>query len=686
MDSAGCGIVEHSMQKGILAMAIVVSAFLLVVGSLFFQQNSSQQSPEPEAMADTTLDEEMQDLIEEKRQEGLEPNRLITEKSPYLLQHAFNPVDWYPWGDEAFERAREEDRPIFLSVGYSTCYWCHVMERTVFEEDSLAAIMNEYFVNIKVDREERPDVDRVYMNALQSMTGGGGWPMSMFLTPDLKPFFGATYIPPERDQGRPGFGDVLRGIQNAWMNQRPAVLEQAERMRQHLEQTSVPDIEPEEVGEEVLETAFVWYRDNYDATYGGFGAAPKFPRPVSFDFLLDYHESTGNAKALSMTLETLQAMARGGMYDHLGEGFHRYSTDAKWHVPHFEKMLYDQAQLVNSYVRAFEITGDSLYADMARNTLAYVDRVMLHDEGGFYSAEDAESFTLSPSGDEAKKEGAFYIWKKSEIEALLDPQAAEVFTYVYGVKEEGNAEFDPHQEFVGENILFVAHTPAEAAEQFGRDLPEIEASLEESERLLFEERETRPPPHHDDKILLSWNGLMISAYANAYRVLGDEKYREVAERSVDFLYDRLYDEETGRFRRRYRKGEARYDAHLEDYAALAHGLIDLYKATDDERWLNNANDVTETMIDRFYDTEHGGFFSTDRDDPSILVSSKEYYDGAEPAGNSIAILDLVRLHEITDNASYREKAEESLAYFGSILKQGPTSPAMLRAHMRLLDR
>lgn len=672
------------MQKGILAMAVVVSAFLLVVGSLFFQQDSSQQSPEPGAMADTTLDEELQALIEEKRKEGLEPNRLITEKSPYLLQHAFNPVDWYPWGEEAFERARAEDKPIFLSVGYSTCYWCHVMERTVFEVDSLAELMDRDYISIKVDREERPDVDRVYMNALQSMTGGGGWPMSLFLTPDLKPFFGATYIPPERDQGRPGFGDVLRGIQDTWMNQRPTVLEQAERMRQHLEQISVPDIEPEVVGEEVLETAFTWYRDNYDATYGGFGQAPKFPRPVSFDFLLDYHERTGNEEALSMTLWTLRAMARGGMYDHLGEGFHRYSTDAKWHVPHFEKMLYDQAQLVNSYLRAFEITGDSLYADVARNTLAYVDRMMLHDEGGFYSAEDAESFSLGPMGQEAKKEGAFYIWKKSEIEGLLEPPAVEVFISVYGVREEGNAEFDPHQEFVGENILYLAHTPEEAAEQFGSDVSEIEALLEESERILFEERETRPHPHHDDKILLSWNGLMISAYASAYRVLGDEHYREVAERSVEFLYNRLFDEETGRFKRRFRNGEARYDAHLEDYAYLAHGLIDLYKATDDDQYLEKVTGVTETMLERFYDAEHGGFFSTDRDDPSILVPSKEYYDGAGPAGNSIAILDLVRLYEITGNASYREKAAQSLAYYGSILKQGPTSPMMLRAHMRLV--
>lgn len=677
----------NSNKKRILAMTTVASILLLVFGYVFFQdqpRQTAERAGHVVQMSDTTLDAETRTLIAEKRKQGLEPNRLIYEKSPYLLQHAFNPVDWYPWGEAAFEEARQEDKLIFLSVGYSTCYWCHVMERTVFEQDSLAALLNASYVSIKVDREERPDVDRVYMAALQGMAGGGGWPMSMFLTPDLKPFFGATYIPPKAQYGRPGFGEVARSIHRAWTSRRQEVLAQADQVTQYLQRVSLPQVEPTPVGETALTTALSWYEANYDTTYGGFGDAPKFPRPVSLDFLLAYYERTGDEKALRMALTTLRQMAHGGMYDHVGEGFHRYATDARWRVPHFEKMLYDQALLASAYLRAFATTGDSLYASVARDVLTYVERVMLHSEGGFYSAEDAES-TLDPAHPEEKEEGAFYVWTKTEIDGLLGRQAAQVFAYVYGVEEGGNAEEDPHREFVGENILYQAHTLEEAAEHFGLTRLQIASLLEQARLTLFAEREKRPKPHLDDKIILSWNGLMISAYADAYRVLGDAQYREVAERTVVFLFDTLYDPKTGRFKRRYRAGEARYDAHLEDYAFFAHGLIDLYQATRDEQALARATAVARTMIERFYDPQQGGFFATAGEDASILVSSKEYYDGAEPSGNSMAILDLVRLYETTGDDALRQKADQSLAYFGTILQRGPASPVMLRALAQTLD-
>jgi uncharacterized protein YyaL (SSP411 family) len=661
-------------------MSGLLGAVLLIITN-FWQQESPAPVPALNDALDSA-DAQISTFIAGKRKEELVPNRLIHEKSPYLQQHAFNPVDWYPWGDEAFKKAEVENKPIFLSVGYSTCYWCHVMERTVFERDSLAALMNEYFVNIKVDREERPDVDRVYMQALQAMAGSGGWPMSLFLTPDLKPFFGATYVPPEAAYGRPGFGDLARRIHRAWAEQREMMTTRAENVATYLQKTSLPRTEPMPVEDIQPQAAFDWYAGNFDAVFGGFGSAPKFPRPASLDFLMDYYESTGNEQALEMALNTLRDMAAGGMYDHVGYGFHRYSTDARWHVPHFEKMLYDQAQLVISYVRAFELAGDSLFLDVARDVLAYVDRTMLHEDGGFYSAEDAES-AVSPERPEEKEEGASYTWTKAEIDRLLEPEAARIFNFVYGVETDGNVEQDPHGEFVGENILYEAHDVEEASGRFGLSSPEVASNLERSRRLLLAAREKRPKPYLDDKILLSWNGLMIAAYANAFDAFGVEHYRDVAERSARFLLDRLYDEDGGVLRRRYRAGEARYNAHLEDYANFVHGLIDLYEATGDEGWLNRAEEFTGTMVDRFYDPEQGGFYATAGDDESILVRSKEYYDGAEPSGNSVAILNLVRLYEITGRDAYRQKARESLAYFGQIIHEGPTSPMMLRSLLRM---
>ena len=660
------------MPKPLLAF-LLLFAYVSVIGAC----------ESPGQVADDSLDAETRALVAEKRKEGLQPNRLIYEKSPYLLQHAFNPVDWYPWGEEAFEKARQENKPIFLSVGYSTCYWCHVMEREVFESDSLAALLNQYMVSIKVDREERPDIDRVYMTALQMMSGGGGWPMSLLLTPDRKPFFGATYIPPASRYGRPGFGQIIRRVQEVWTQQPEQVQAQADKVAQYLDRASAPQTVPTDVGAEVLDSAFVWYETNYDSTYGGFGQAPKFPRPVSLDFLLSYYERTGRRKALDMTLVTLRQMARGGMYDHVGEGFHRYSTDAQWRVPHFEKMLYDQAQLVNAYLRAYQITKEQRYADVARNVLAYVDRMMRHPEGGFYSAEDAESAFDAAHPDE-KEEGVCYLWTRAEIDDLLAPQAAAVFAYVYGVEEDGNALQDPHQVFVGKNILYQAHSFEEAAARFDHSEQEIVSILKEAREALFTIREKRPKPHHDDKILLSWNGLMIAAYANAYAALGDAAYREAAETSATFLLETLGDPATGRLKRRYRNGEARFDAHLEDYAFFVHGLIDLYRATDEQRWLDHAVRLTADQIARFYDEAQGGFFDTTGEDPTLLVRSKESYDGAEPSGNSVALLNLARLYAITGEELYKQKADQSLAYFGQRLQRSPSAmPLMLVALDRL---
>lgn len=609
-------------------------------------------------------------LIARKLAAGETPNRLINEKSPYLLQHAFNPVDWYPWGEEAFAKARKQDKPIFLSIGYSTCYWCHVMEREVFENESIAALMNKYVVSIKVDREERPDIDRVYMTALQAMTGSGGWPMSMFLTPDLTPFFGATYIPPQSAYGRPGFAALLTEIHNAWTNRRQEIVDNSLRLHEYLEKIAEPEVKATRAGMTALERGFDSFSRSYDSQYGGFGGAPKFPRPVAFNFLLRYYSRTGNQKALEMSLETLKQMAKGGMYDHIGGGFHRYATDPRWHVPHFEKMLYDQAQLTISYLEAYQITRENFYAEVASDILRYVQRDINHAAGGFYSAEDAES-AVDLSKPEEKEEGAFYTWIKSEIDEILTAHQADVFNYFYGVKTDGNVRSDPHKEFVGENILFIDHTLAETAQKFELSEKELAAVLSRCRDKLFRAREQRPKPHLDDKILVSWNGLMISAFARAYQVLGDSTYLVAAEQAGEFIFKNLYDAKKKDLLRRFRDGEARYQANLEDYAFFVQGLVDLYESSLNIRWLKTAIEMTEHQNKLLYDYENGGYFDTSGNDPTILTRSKESYDGAEPSGNAIAILNLLRLSQMTDNRQWREMADQSLAYFGEQMLKTP---------------
>ncbi len=589
-------------------------------------------------------------------------NHLIDEKSPYLQQHAHNPVDWHPWGQAAFDKARAEDKPIFLSVGYSTCHWCHVMERESFESEELAALLNRWFVPVKVDREERPDVDRIYMTFVQASTGSGGWPMSVFLTPDLKPFFGGTYFPPDNRYGRPGFGAILQRIAEAWRTDRGRILESSGDVVAQLEQyagASGPSIGmPDKT---VLDSAFQHFRRMYDSAHGGFGSAPKFPRPVVFNFLLRYYASSHRQEALEMTLETLRAMANGGMHDQLGGGFHRYSVDERWFVPHFEKMLYDQAQLAISYIEAFQITHDPFYAKIARSTLDYVLRDMTHPDGGFYSAEDADSVT-DPANPKEKGEGAFYIWTAEELAPY--PKIASV----YGVQRSGNVPDDPHGEFTGKNILYLRESLDDATE----------AELHPAKTALLAIRSKRVRPHLDDKILTAWNGLMISAFAKAAQVLDDPRYLKAAGRAANFILTRMYNAQSGLLRRRFRDGDAAIDGFLDDYAFFIGALLDLYEADFDARHIETAVQLAAKMRELFEDTTEGAFFSTAAGDSNLVLRMKDDYDGAEPSGNAVALLDLLKLAHFTDRAEYRDAAERTLRALGSkIAQQSVAVPQML---------
>jgi uncharacterized protein YyaL (SSP411 family) len=589
-------------------------------------------------------------------------------------------VDWYPWGDAAFEKARREDKPIFLSVGYSTCHWCHVMERESFENEKIAAILNQSFVPVKVDREERPDVDHIYMTYVQATTGSGGWPMSVFLTPDLKPFFGGTYFAPADRYGRPGFGVILERIAETWKTQHDKILASSgdviERLKQHAESGPASALEPDKM---TLDSTFQYFRRTFDATHGGFGEAPKFPRPVVLNFLLRYHHRSGRLEALDMSLATLRAMADGGMHDQLGGGFHRYSVDERWFVPHFEKMLYDQAQLAVSYIEAYQITHDPFYATIARATLDYVLRDMTHPEGGFYSAEDADS-VIDPANPKVKGEGAFYLWTAQEIEQILGADLAKMFAYRYGVEPDGNVHQDPHGEFTGKNILYVRHTLAETAKNFFISEQAATAQLSQAVKQLLEVRSKRVRPHLDDKILTSWNALMISAFAKAAQALDEPRYLNAAEAAMNFILSRMYDAGTGLLLRRYRDGEAAINGFLDDYAFLIAALLDLYQTSFDPRRIETALTLTNKMRELFEDSAEGAFFTTAAGDTSLVLRMKDDYDGAEPSGNSMALLDLLRLAHITGGAEYREAAQKTLRALGPKMYSQPVAvPQMLVA-------
>ncbi len=611
-------------------------------------------------------------------------NRLIHEKSPYLLQHAHNPVDWFPWGEEAFTKARQEKKPIFLSIGYSTCHWCHVMEHESFENEEVAAFMNSRFVNIKVDREERPDVDRVYMTFVQATTGGGGWPLNVWLTPALKPFVGGTYFPPEDRHGQPSFLKVLRRIAEAWESDRGKISESSNQIMAALTRSATAAADDStKVDPKLIDAAYQQITRNYDSREGGFGGAPKFPRPVTLNFLFHvYHRSpkgseTGEAAA-GMALFTLRKMAAGGMHDQLGGGFHRYSVDALWRVPHFEKMLYDQAQLASAYLDAYQVTGDLRYEAIARDTLDYVRRDLTDKDGGFYSAEDADSVV---PGRSEKAEGAFYVWSKSEIDQSLG-EDAELFDYQYGVEADGNApaESDAQGEFRGKNILYERQTFAETAKHFKKSELDVDESMRYRRANLLELRSKRPRPHLDDKIITAWNGLMISAFARGAQVLGDPTYLETARRAAAFVRQKLYDASAHTLRRSYRNGPAEIGGFAEDYAFYIQGLLDLYEASFDVQWLRLAEQLQDTQDRLFWDEKNGGYFTSTGDDPSVLLRLKEDNDNAEPAPSSIAAMNLLRLGQIRDSKEMHDRAQKTITAFAGSLNHFPSAmPQMLVA-------
>jgi uncharacterized protein YyaL (SSP411 family) len=614
------------------------------------------------------------------------PNRLAREKSPYLLQHAHNPVDWFPWGDEAFAKARAEDKPIFLSVGYSTCHWCHVMEHESFESAAIAAFLNDHFVSIKVDREERPDVDQVYMTFIQATTGHGGWPMSVWLTPELRPFTGGTYFPPTDMPGRPGFITVLRRIAELWKSDRQQIEEKAHSLLTALREAEREVILPASDSFPLVKTVehgLSQYTRMFDSSEGGFGGAPKFPRPVNLQFLLHLAARKGfdpkdADAARGMALYTLRKMAAGGMHDHLGGGFHRYSVDAEWHVPHFEKMLYDQAQLAQVYLTAHQLSSDdTAFAEVARDILHYVENDLTSMDGGFYSAEDADS--LPNAASTKKSEGAYYIWKHDEIGEVLKADRIDEFCGTYGVEADGNVspDSDPHDELTGENVLIQRLTIPETAARFQRSLESMKERLDEDRTALLARRALRPRPHLDDKILTAWNGLAIGAFARSATVSGEARHLAAAQRAARFIREELFDSTSGILLRSYREGPSTIHGFASDYAFLISGLLDLYFADYDLGWLTWARQLQDTLDLHFWDQDRGGYFSTGDKDPTILLRLKEDYDGAEPAPTSVAAMNLWRMSRLFHNATMLAHGRHAARAFAGRLSEQPFGMPLL---------
>jgi uncharacterized protein YyaL (SSP411 family) len=586
-------------------------------------------------------------------------NRLIEEKSPYLLQHAYNPVDWYPWRPEAFEKAKAEDKPIFLSIGYSTCHWCHVMEKESFEDPQVASLMNDAFVSVKVDREERPDIDHIYMTVCNMMTGSGGWPLTIIMTPEKEPFFAATYIPKHNRYGRMGMLELIPRIKHVWRNRRKDVLENAANVRKVL-----ADMEGQEkagrIDASLEDAAFRELKGRFDSTWGGFGDAPKFPTPHNLFFLLRYWKRTGREEPLFMVRKTLEEMRRGGIFDHIGYGFHRYSTDKRWLVPHFEKMLYDQALLTIAYTETFQATGDASYRDTAGEIISYVLRDLASPEGGFYSAEDADS---------EGEEGRFYVWKASEIREALSAQEAALAMEVFNCSSHGNFNEEATGKATGANILHLTKTLADKGREMGID--DLPARMELIRRRLFELRQGRIRPHRDDKVLTDWNGLMIAALAKAAQVFGDNSYMEAARGAAEFFLSTMKKGD-GRLLHRWRQGDADIEGNLDDYTFLQWGLLELYEAGFETRYLKEAIALADLMLRHFWDSERGAFYFAPDDATDLIVRKKEFYDGALPSGNSVALMNMLRLSRITGNARYEGCAEEILRAASGQLGQVPS--------------
>lgn len=575
-------------------------------------------------------------------------NKLINEKSPYLLQHAHNPVNWYPWREEAFRKAEKEDKPIFLSIGYSTCHWCHVMERESFEDEEVADMLNKYFIAIKVDREERPDLDNVYMTFTQAITGQGGWPMSVFITPDKEPFYAATYLPKHTIQGRMGLMEVLEKINDAWNNKREKLLKSSKQIVNAVK-NSKEKKEKGTIQENIIEKSFEEFKESYDIKYGGFGYKPKFPSPHNLYFLMRYWEMTKDRDSLNMVTNTLKSMYKGGIFDHIGYGFSRYSVDNKWLVPHFEKMLYDNALLTIAYLEAYQITDEDIYKEVAQKTLEYVLRDMTSINGGFYSAEDADSEGV---------EGKFYLWEKENLIASIGKEKGEEFCKYYDITEKGN--------FEGKNIPNLINISLEDIENDKK----LKNNLEKTNKKLFEEREKRVHPYKDDKILTSWNGLMIAAMARGGRILDNDKYINEAEKTVDFIYENLMDN-SNRLMARFRDGETAFKGYLSDYSFLVWGLIELYEATFKIKYIKKAINLTEDMIKLFWDDKEGGFYINGNDSENLVIKPKDAYDGAIPSGNSVAILNMLKLDKISGTKKFTEKAQKMFETFSNDINTNP---------------
>ncbi|MCR4343938.1 MAG: thioredoxin domain-containing protein [Candidatus Scalindua sp.] len=588
-------------------------------------------------------------------------NRLKLEKSPYLLQHADNPVDWYPWGPEAFEKARKENKPIFLSIGYSTCHWCHVMAHESFEDPEVARLMNEVFICIKVDREERQDIDNIYMRVCQMMTGSGGWPLTILMTPDKKPFFAGTYIPMESQHGRLGMLDLIPRIKEVWDTQHDEIVKSADQITEKLNMIAQSS-SGSELDKSTLKTAYEQLSERYSEQYGGFGNAPKFPSPQNLLFLLRYWQSTNDEKALMMVVKTLQSMQNGGIYDHIGFGFHRYSTDSHWLVPHFEKMLYDQAMLAMAYIEAYQATGIKEFEETAKEIFTYVMRDMTDKKGGFYSAEDADSEGV---------EGKFYVWTEDEIRQVLKGDEADLIINVYSIDRTGNFRDEASGENTGANILYLEKSLTEVAFKNKESVDGLKERVEAARQKLFAVRNKRIHPHKDDKILTDWNGLMIAALAKGAQAFNEPKYAEAAKRAADFILTGMHRED-GRILHRYRDGHTAILANADDYAFIIWGLLELYETVFDVHYLKTALDLNREMIKYFWDEKNGGFYFTADDAEELIVRQKEIYDGAIPSGNSVAVLNLFRLARITANTDYEDKANKIMLAFSKDVESAPS--------------
>lgn len=590
-----------------------------------------------------------------------ENNRLAKEKSPYLLQHADNPVNWYPWGEEAFEKAKKEDKPIFLSIGYATCHWCHVMAHESFEDEEIAGIMNRAFVNIKVDREERPDIDNTYMTVCQMLTGSGGWPLTIIMTPEKKPFYAATYIPKSGRYGRPGMRELIPRINGLWENDREKVYNSAEEIIQAFQKSNKQE-SGEGLTSDIMEKAFQNYSRDYDTNKGGFGSSPKFPSPHNLMYLLRYWKYSGNDQALNMVTTTLEEMRRGGLFDQVGFGFHRYSTDSDWLVPHFEKMLYDQAMLVMAYTEAWQATGNNRFRQTADKTIEYVLRDMQNSQGAFYSAEDADS---------EGEEGKFYVWGMDELRDVLPSADAELAIEVFNVTEKGNYVDEASRQRTGKNILHLTNPTENLAEERNLSTEEFKKKLNDIRNKLFQKREDRIRPLLDDKILTDWNGMMIAALAKAGRAFNNQNYISEAERAYNFVREKLL-QDNSKLLHRFRDGESAISGHADDYAFLIWGILELYEATFKTNYLKEAVDLNNAFIENFWDEKQGGFYFTGEGSEELLGRKKEVYDGAIPSGNSVALSNLLRIGRITADTELEDKADELIRLYSSQVKQAPT--------------